>query len=239
MNGLQCSSFIVHPSSLMAADVHIVLFTLRMAAISTIVIAPFALGLAAWSWRAGGRGLVLDAFGALPLVVPPTAIGFILLELLSRRAPLGRLLDRLGVDVLFTPKAVVIACGVMAFPLMFTAFRVAIETTERRYFDIARTLGATPSRAFARVTLPLAWRGLLSGVLLAFCRALGEFGATILIAGNIPGRTQTLALAIYDRVQNGRDAEAGALVFYVVAVAWVLVGASGVLIAKQRKRYAA
>jgi molybdate transport system permease protein len=145
----------------------------------------------------------------------------------------------MGVDVLFTPKAVVMACGVMAFPLMFTAFRVAVETTERRYFDIARTLGATPLRAFVRVTLPLAWRGLLSGVLLAFCRALGEFGATILIAGNIPGRTQTLALAIYDRVQNGHDAEAGVLVFYVVAVAWVLVGASGLLITQQRRRFAA
>ena len=127
----------------------------------------------------------------------------------------------------------------MSFPLMFTAFRVALETTERRYFDLARTLGATPLRAFVRVTLPLAWRGLLSGVLLAYCRAIGEFGATILVAGNIPGRTQTIALAIYDRVQNGRDAEAGALVFYVVAVAWVLVGASGLLIAQQRKRYAA
>jgi molybdate transport system permease protein len=223
----------------MPADLGIVLFTLKMAAISTVVIAPFALALATWSWRAGAKGLVLDAVGALPLVVPPTAIGFVLLELLSRRAPLGRLLDRAGIDVLFTPKAVVIACGVMAFPLMFTAFRVAIETTERRFFDIARTLGASPAHAFARVTLPLAWRGLLSGVLLAFCRALGEFGATVLVAGNIPGRTQTLALAIYDRVQLGRDAEAGVLVFYVVCVAWVLVGLSGLLIAKQRKRFAA
>ena len=221
------------------SDLPIVFFTLRMAALSTLLIAPFALALAAWSWRAGAKGVLLDAVGALPLVVPPTAIGFVLLELLSRRAPVGRLLDRAGIDVLFTPKAVVIACGVMAFPLMFTAFRVAIETTERRYFDIARTLGATPLRAFARVTLPLAWRGLLSGVLLAFCRALGEFGATILIAGNIPGRTQTLALAIYDRVQAGRDAEAGALVIYVVVIAWLIVAASGVLIAQQRKRYAA
>ena len=220
-------------------DASIVFFTLRMAAISTLAITPFALALAAWSWRAGAKGILLDALGALPLVLPPTAIGFVLLELLSRRAPFGRLLDRAGIDVLFTPKAVVIACGVMAFPLMFTAFRVAIETTERRYFDIARTLGATPLRAFARVTLPLAWRGLLSGVLLAFCRALGEFGATILIAGNIPGRTQTLALAIYDRVQTGRDAEAGALVVYVVVIAWLLVAASGVLIAQQRKRFAA
>ena len=221
------------------SDAQIVLFTLKMAALSTIAIAPFALALAAWSWRAGAKGIVLDAIGALPLVIPPTAVGFVLLEMLSRRAPLGALLDRVGVDVLFTPKAVVIACGVMAFPLMFTAFRVAVETTERRYFDIARTLGATPLRAFVRVTLPLAWRGLLSGVLLAFCRALGEFGATILVAGNIPGRTQTLALAIYDRVQLGRDAEAAVLVFYVVAIAWVLVGASGLLIARQRKRFAA
>src|SRR5438552_5711753 len=214
----------------MAADVQIVLFTLRMAAISTIVIAPFALALAAWSWRAGARGLILDALGALPLVVPPTAIGFVLLELLSRRAPIGRLLDRIGIDVLFTPKAVVIACGVMAFPLMFTAFRVAIETTDRRFFDIARTLGATPLRAFARVTLPLAWRGLLSGVLLAYCRAIGEFGATILVAGNIPGRTQTIALAIYDRVQEGRDADAALLVLYVVLIAASLTGFSTMLI---------
>src|SRR5204862_5072694 len=148
-------------------DLPSVVFSLRRAAISTIVSAPFALGRASSSGRAGAKGLVLDAIGALPLVVPPTAIGFVLLELLSRRAPIGRLLDRIGIDVLFTPKAVVIACGVMAFPLMFTAFRVAIETTERRFFDIARTLGATPLRAFARVTLPLAWRGLVSGVLLA------------------------------------------------------------------------
>jgi len=171
-------------------------------------------------------------------VLPPTAVGFVMLEILSRRSPIGGFLERIGVEILFTPKAVVLACAVMSFPLMFTAFRVAIDTSDRRYYDVARTLGASPVRAFLRVTLPLAWRGLLSGLLLAFCRALGEFGATILIAGNIPGRTQTLALAIYDRVQNGNDAAAGVLVFYVVAVAWVIVGASGLLIAQQRKRYA-
>ena len=98
-------------------DLAIVLFTLRMAALSTLLILPFALGLAAWSWRAGAKGLVLDAIGALPLVVPPTAIGFVLLELLSRRAPIGRLLDRIGIDVLFTPKAVVIA-----WPTILTGF---------------------------------------------------------------------------------------------------------------------
>jgi molybdate transport system permease protein len=218
---------------------HILLFTLTIAAISTICIAPVALALAAWSWRAGTKGLVVDAIAALPLVLPPTAIGFVMLEILSRRSPVGALLQRMGVEILFTPKAVVLACGVMSFPLMFTAFRVAIETSDRRYFDVARTLGASPVGAFLRVTLPLAWRGLLSGLLLAFCRALGEFGATILIAGNIPGRTQTLALAIYDRVQNGSDREAAILVLYVVAMAWVLVAISSVLIAQQRRRFAA
>jgi molybdate transport system permease protein len=217
---------------------HILLFTLGVAAISTICIAPVALGLAAWSWRAGAKGLVLDAVGALPLVLPPTAIGFVLLEILSRRSVVGAFLERIGIEILFTPKAVVLACAVMSFPLMFTAFRVAIETSDRRYFDVARTLGASPLRAFVRVTLPLAWRGLLSGVLLAFCRALGEFGATILIAGNIPGRTQTMALAVYDRVQNGNDHEAAILVAYVVVIAWVLVSISGLLIMQQRRRLA-
>jgi molybdate transport system permease protein len=218
---------------------HILFYTLAIAAVSTICIAPPALLLAAWSWRAGTKGLIVDAFGALPLVVPPTAIGFVLLEILSRRSPIGAFLQRIGIEILFTPKAVVLACAVMSFPLMFTAFRVAIETSDRRYFDVARTLGASPLRAFARVTLPLAWRGLLSGLLLAFCRALGEFGATLLVAGNIPGRTQTLALAIYDRVQNGSDHEAAILVAWVAGIAWVLVAISSVLIAQQRRRLAA
>lgn len=212
---------------------NVVLFTIVIAAISTACIAPVALALAAWSWRAGRRAALLDAVAALPLVLPPTAVGFLLLELFARRGPLGWL------HLLFTPAAVVIACGVMSFPLMFTAFRVALETTERRYFDLARTLGATPLRAFLRVTLPLAWRGLLSGVLLAYCRAIGEFGATILVAGNIPGRTQTIALAIYDHVQQGRDRDAALLVVYVVLIAFSLAGASAMLIHRQRRRFAA
>ena len=205
---------------------NVVAFTLLIAAASTAIIAPFALALAAWSWRAGVRAAVIDTIAMLPLVLPPTAVGFMLLSILPR-------------PIVFTPAAVVIACGVMSFPLMFTAFRVALETTDRRYFDLARTLGATPARAFARVTLPLAWRGLLSAVLLAYCRAIGEFGATILVAGNIPGRTQTLALAIYDRVQTGRDSEAALLVVYVVLIAISLAGISTMLINRQRRRLAA
>jgi len=205
---------------------NVVAFTLLIAAASTAIIAPFALALAAWSWRVGVRAAVIDTIAMLPLVLPPTAVGFMLLSILPR-------------PIVFTPAAVVIACGVMSFPLMFTAFRVALETTDRRYFDLARTLGATPARAFARVTLPLAWRGLLSAVLLAYCRAIGEFGATILVAGNMPGRTQTLALAIYDRVQTGRDSEAALLVVYVVLIAISLAGISTMLINRQRRRLAA
>jgi molybdate transport system permease protein len=212
------------------SDLGIVLFTLKVAAISTALIALPALALAAWSWRASGvtRTLV-DAIGTLPLVMPPTAIGFLLLALLSRQH---------AVDVLFTQTAVVIACAVMSFPLMFNAFRVAIDDANVRYFDIARTLGATPLRAFTRVTLPLAWRGLASGVILAWCRAIGEFGATILIAGNIPGRTQTLALAIFERVQAGDDAAAVPLLVYVVVIAFAAVIASELLSRRQRRRLA-
>lgn len=219
------------------SDFGIVLFTLQVAAISTIVIAPFALALAAWSWRASGvTRTIVDAAGTLPLVMPPTAVGFVLLELLSRQHAIGRALDSLGVDILFTPAAVVIACAVMSFPLMFNAFRVAIDDSNARYFDIARTLGASRSAAFARVTLPLAWRGLAAGFILAWCRAIGEFGATILIAGNIPGRTQTLALAIFDRVQSGQSANA--LLAYVVVIAFTAVIASELLSRAQRRRLA-
>jgi molybdate transport system permease protein len=205
------------------------LFTIKIALASTAAIALPALLLAAWSWRAGTKvRALLDALGTLPLVLPPTAVGFVLLELFSRRGPLGFL------DVLFTPTAVVIACAVMSFPLMFTAFRVALDTSDRRLFDVARTLGASRAGAFSRVTLPLAWRGLLSGLILAFCRAIGEFGATILIAGNIPGRTQTIALAIYDHVQSGRDGEALTLVVYVAVLAFVAILATELLTRRMR-----
>jgi molybdate transport system permease protein len=213
--------------------------TLRVAALSTIIIAPLATALAAISWRARANvRAVIDAVGTLPLVVPPTAVGFVLLELLSRRAPIGALLERAGIEIVFTPAAVVIASAVMSFPLMFIAARAAIDASDVRYFDIARTLGASPLRAFLTVTLPLAWRGLLGGVILAFCRAIGEFGATILVAGNIPGRTQTLALAIYDRVNSGKDEEAILLVIYVILIAVTAIVASELLIRRQQRRVA-
>jgi molybdate transport system permease protein len=208
-----------------------VTLTLRAAAISTAIVTPLAIALAALAWRAPSPlRAAIDAVATLPLVLPPTAVGFILLQLLSRNGPFG------GLDVLFTPTAVVIACAVMSFPLMYGAARASIDAAELRYFHIARTLGASPLRAFMTVTLPMAWRGLAAGVVLAFGRAIGEFGATILIAGNIPGRTQTLALAIYDRVNSGRDSEAMLLVLYVTLIALTVVIGGEMLVRRQRRQ---
>ena len=156
-------------------------------------------------------------------MLPPTAIGLLLLELLRRSGPLGQFLDRAGIEVLFTWKAVAIATAVMSFPLLVRPARAAFETIDPRLLGIARSLGKSRAEAFWKVALPLSWRGILAGTLLAFSRALGEFGATILVAGNIPGRTQTLALAIFHRTQIGRDAEAFRLVGVVAAIAFVAV----------------
>ncbi|HYM61947.1 MAG TPA: molybdate ABC transporter permease subunit [Thermoanaerobaculia bacterium] len=218
-------------------DLAILLFTLRVAATSTALIAPIALVLAALTWQAGARlRALIDAAATLPLVLPPTAVGFVLLAIFSRRRPAGALLARLGVGFLFTPRAVVLAAAVMSFPLVFMAFRAAIDSSEIRYFQIARTLGLGSIRAFIRVTLPLAWRGILGGIILGFCRAIGEFGATILIAGNIPGRTQTLALAIYNRVESGHEGDAVLLLIYVVLIALTSLIGSEVLIRRQQRR---
>ncbi|MGH9459246.1 MAG: molybdate ABC transporter permease subunit [Thermoanaerobaculia bacterium] len=208
----------------------VVAFTIEMAAIATAVNIPLALAVAAGAERLPRRArTIVDAIGSLPLVLPPTAVGFLLLELLSRYGPLGRTLDALGIEVLFTPKAVVVATAVMSFPLMYRAFRIALGGIDPRYAGVARTLGATRAAAFFRVTLPLAWPGLVSGIVLGWCRAIGEFGATILIAGNIPGRTQTLALAIYQAVQSGREREATPLLVVSVAIAFVAIAASELL----------
>ena len=156
----------------------------------------------------GGRVLV-ETLVALPLVLPPTAVGLGLLLLLGRSGPVGGFLhDRLGIDVAFTWRAVVIASAVVAFPLLVRSARSAFEEVDPRLPAVARTLGRGPLRTFFEVELPLAWRGIVAGSLLAFARALGEFGATILVAGNIPGQTQTLALALFQQVQVGREREA-------------------------------
>ncbi|RKH05631.1 molybdate ABC transporter permease subunit [Corallococcus sp. CA047B] len=199
----------------------LVLFTVAVAALSTalILVPGVAAAYALARWKGPGRG-VMETVLALPLVLPPTAVGLVLLELLARDSVLGRMLDAVGVEVVFTPKAVVLASAVMAFPLLVRSARAGFEEVDPRLVAVARTLGSTRTQAFFRVTLPLAWRGVLTGALLAFSRALGEFGATVLVAGNIPGRTQTLSLAIFHRTQMGQDAEALKLAGVAVVLAF-------------------
>jgi molybdate transport system permease protein len=185
-------------------------FSARMAAASTLLILPPGVALAWLLARKSWRGKVLvETFVALPLVLPPVVTGLVLLKLLGRRGPLGHWLhDQLGVEVIFTWRAVVLALAVMSFPLMVRTLRAAIEEVNPALEQMARTLGAGPWRVFFTVTLPLAKRGLLAGTLLAFARALGEFGATIMVAGNIPGQTTTLAVSIYQSVELGEDSHA-------------------------------
>ncbi|MCK8498806.1 molybdate ABC transporter permease subunit [Myxococcus fulvus] len=212
----------------MTADtVGLVGFTVTVAAVATLVILPpgVAVAYALSRWRGPGRGVV-DTVLALPLVLPPTAVGLVLLELLGREGPLGRVLDAMGVEVVFTPGAVVLASAVMAFPLLVRSARSGFEEVDPRLVAVARTLGDSRARAFFRVTLPLAWRGVVVGALLAFSRALGEFGATVLVAGNIPGRTQTLSLAIFQSTQLGQDAQALRLAGIAALLAFVAVYAT-------------
>ncbi|NVJ05480.1 molybdate ABC transporter permease subunit [Myxococcus sp. AM001] len=215
----------------------LVSFTLWVAALATLLILPpgLAVAYALARWDGPGKGVV-ETLLTLPLVLPPTAVGLVLLELLGRNGPLGRVLDAWGVEVVFTPKAVVLASAVMAFPLLVRSARSGFEEVDPRLVAVARTLGASRTRAFFRVTLPLAWRGVLVGALLAFSRALGEFGATVLVAGNIPGRTQTLSLAIFQRTQLGRDAEALRLAGVAALLAFVAVFATEAVTRRRGRR---
>jgi molybdate transport system permease protein len=163
---------------------------------------------------------VVETLVSLPLVMPPVATGLLLLWLFGRRGPIGGLLDRAGIDVVFTPAAVVIAMAIMGLPLLVRTARAGFEQVTRRYEQIAETLGAGPWRVFTTVTLPLASRNILAGALLGFTRALGEFGATIVVAGSIPGRTRTLAVGIYSFTETGQDEQAGALLLISIALAF-------------------
>ena len=203
-------------------DLEVVLLTLRVAVVATALLAvPGVLaGLALARYRGPGRG-VAETILSLPLVLPPTAIGIVLLESLSPRRSFGAWLAAHGVEVVFTWKGAVLASMAMALPLLVRSARTAFEEVDPRLVGVAKTLGCGPVRAFLRITLPLARRGILAGVVLAFSRALGEFGATIMVAGSIPGRTRTLALAIFQGHQVGDDAEAFRLVGITVLLAFV------------------
>jgi molybdate transport system permease protein len=196
-------------------------FTVTMALLATALVLPPAIAVGWLLARREFRGkALLETFVSLPLVLPPVASGLVLLWLLGRRSPLGRLLDTIGIEVIFTWKAVVIAMMVISFPLVSRSVRAGIEQVDRRFESIAATLGASPFRIVRTVTLPLASRGIIAGAILGFSRALGEFGATIMIAGAIPGQTQTLSVGIYTLVETGREEAAWSLLAVSASLAF-------------------
>jgi molybdate transport system permease protein len=206
-------------------DAQVIGFTLATAGLSTLLILPFGVGLA-WllsrrDWP--GKSLV-ETVVALPLFMPPVATGLILLNLLGRHGPIGIWVQAVfGTEIVFTWRAVVAAMAVMSFPFLVRTARLAFEEINPRLEQVARTLGAGRGRVFVTITLPLAARGLVAGAVWAFARALGEFGATILVAGNIPGRTTTLAIAIYSDIQLGNDGHAYQLLGVSAVLAFVAV----------------
>ncbi|HEV8464638.1 MAG TPA: molybdate ABC transporter permease subunit [Pseudolabrys sp.] len=198
--------------------------SLRVAAVSTVVALPFGIAIATLLARKEFWGkALLDAMVLLPLVLPPVVTGYLLLIVFGRRAPVGAFLaDHFGIVFSFRWTGAALACGIMAFPLMVRAIRLSIEAIDTRLEDAAATLGANRVWRFATITLPLALPGIIAGAILAFTRALGEFGATITFVSNIPGETQTISAAIYTltQVPNG-DADALKLVIVSVIISLV------------------
>jgi molybdate transport system permease protein len=215
-----------------AVDYSALWLTLKVAAWATffaLILGGLA-GLAVARGRWPGKRL-LEAVLTLPMVLPPTVLGYYLIVLLGRNAPLGRWLhEHAGVTLMFTWQGAVIAATVVAFPLVFTSARAAFEGVNRDLEKAARVLGAGELKVFLHVTLPLAMRGTAAGAMLAFARAMGEFGATLMIAGNIPGKTQTLSMAIYDAVQSGNDTLANTLVIAISVLCVVILATASWLL---------
>ncbi|MBC3919920.1 molybdate ABC transporter permease subunit [Undibacterium sp. CY18W] len=196
------------------------LLSLKVAGWATLLnlVGGIAVGYLLARKRFPGRDL-LDTLLTLPMVMPPTVLGYYLLVLMGRRSWFGAWLqEHFGISLIFTWQGAVIAAAIVAFPLVFKPARAAFEAVDGQLEQAARVLGVSEMAIFFRVTLPLAWRGILAGVLLAFARALGEFGATLMVAGSIPGKTQTLSIAVYEAVQAGQDDVANTLVLLTSAV---------------------
>lgn len=213
------------------------LISLKVASWVTVLILPPGILLGFLLARGDFRGKsLIETLASLPLVLPPTAVGYLVLRALGRRGPLGEKALGFDLDLLFTWKGAVLASCVMALPLVVRTARVAFEEVDARLEGIARTLGLGRVRTFVEITLPLARRGLLAAAVLGFSRALGEFGATVIVAGNIPGRTQTLALAIFTDLQTGHDREAMVLVAVTVVLAFAAVWTVEILLRRRRSR---
>jgi molybdate transport system permease protein len=213
----------------------IIWFTAWIAALSTIVILPFGLAAAWLLARHDWPGKTLfETIITLPLVMPPVATGLLLLTFFGNRGIGGLIHNYLGFRIIFTWRAVLVALAVMSFPLLVRSARVAFEGVNPRLEQIARTLGAGDLRVFFTISVPLALRGIVSGMLLAYARALGEFGATVMVAGNIAGKTTTISLAIFESVQDFQDTEAYRLLGVSVALAFAAVWAGEWVVRRKR-----
>jgi molybdate transport system permease protein len=203
--------------------------TLKVAGIATAINMVLGVAVAYLFARKNFLGKeFLDAMLTLPMVMPPTVLGYYLLVLLGREGPIGAFLkEQFDINLIFTWQGAVIAASIVSFPLVFKGARAAFESTEIYYEQAAQVLNVSDWAIFLRVTLPLAWRGILAGVLLAFARSAGEFGATLMIAGSIPGKTQTLSIAVYEAVQAGQDDVANFLVLLTSVVCMSVLLVSG------------
>lgn len=206
--------------------------TLKVACLATVASGALGVSLAWWMARRRFVGhALLDALLMLPMVLPPTVLGYYLIVLVGRNGLLGRYLDQwLGINLMFTWQGAVLAAAVVSLPLIYKGARAAFEETDPRLAQAARTLGAGELEVFWRISLPMALRGITAGLMLTFARAMGEFGATLMIAGNLPGKTQTLSIAVYDAVQAGNDAQALWLTGLISAVCVLVLVASGRLL---------
>jgi molybdate transport system permease protein len=212
------------------------LLTIATALFSTLLILPPGL-LIAWllARKTFRFKSLVETFVSLPLILPPVATGLVLLKLLGNRGVLGKWFHAVfGTEIVFTWRAVVAAMAVMSFPFIVRTARVAFEEVNPRFEQVARTLGSGPWRVFRTVTLPLASRGIIAGCALAFGRAIGEFGATVLVAGNIPGKTTTLSVSIFYLIQLGRDAEAFRFVLFSLIPCFVALWLSEFVLRKRR-----
>ncbi|MFZ0932007.1 MAG: molybdate ABC transporter permease subunit [Syntrophobacteraceae bacterium] len=203
--------------------------TLKVAAVATL--SAFLTGVALAFLLAKGRFRGkewLDAFLTLPLVLPPTVLGYYLIVLVGRNGWIGRwLYEAFGITLMFTWQGAALAATIVSLPLVLKSARTAFENVDQNLEKAARTLGLSETGVFFRVSFPLAWRGILAGTMLAFARAMGEFGATLMIAGNLPGKTQTLSLAVYDAVQAGNDSLAATFVLITSLVCIIVLVSAG------------
>ncbi len=208
--------------------------SLRVALCASLLNAVFGIACGWFFAKKNWRGrTVFDAVLTLPMVLPPTVIGYYLLVLFGQDGAFGRFLQQFGVNLIFTWQGAVVAASVVSFPLVFKSARAAFEEVDEQFEHAARVLGLGELAVFFRVSLPLAWRGIVAGILLAFARAMGEFGATLMIAGSIVGKTQTLALAVYEAVQAGQEQMALFLVLLTSITSIALLCAASFVVSRQ------